>query len=93
MFFAGVLLLAGSAGAADVASNIPANEEMTEETGAPYGQPYVDLTSCAVNAKAVTTAMLQIPDEDRGYQIEAATGCMVKADNAAPSQVDDRYRR
>ena len=93
MFFAGVLLLAGSASAAEVVSNVPANEEMTEETGAPYGQAYVDLTSCAVNAKAVTTAMLQVPDQDRGHQVEAASGCMVPAEKAAPTQVDDRYRR
>ncbi len=93
MFFAGVLLLAGSASAADMVSNIPANEEVTEETGAPYGQPYVDLTNCTLDSKAVTNAQLQMPDQDRGYKVEVASGCMVKSDKVWPTKVDETYRR
>ncbi len=93
MMFAGLLLLAGSASAAEMVSNIPANEEVTEETGAPYGKPYVDLTSCSVDSKAVTNAQLQTPDQDRGYKVEAASGCMTVDHKEAPTKVDETYRR
>ncbi len=92
MFLAGVLLLAGSASAAEMVSNIPANEEVTEETGAPYGKPYVDLTSCSLDSKAVTNAQLQVPDQDRGYKVEVASGCMT-SEKVWPTKVDETYRR
>jgi hypothetical protein len=92
MFVAGALLLAGVARAAGSSSAVPANEEKTLETGTPYSQPYLDYASCSVNSKAVTEAMLAVPDEERG-KVAGASGCLTATDKVWPTTVDDRDHR
>jgi hypothetical protein len=91
MFIAGALLLAGVA-RASTASAVPAGEEKILETGPTSAQPYVDLGSCAANSKAITEAMLKVPDTERG-KVEAASGCLVSDEQAFPAKVDERDRR
>ncbi len=88
---AATLLLAGAARAA-TGSSAPAEALKALETGATVSAPYLDFTSCSVDSKAVTAALLQVPDQDRGTVL-AASDCAVASNEAAPSQVDDRYRR
>ncbi len=89
-FVAAVLLSAGIARAAS--SSVSPGEERTLESGAPASAPYVDLTSCQVNSKAVTAALLQVPDEDRGT-VEGASSCQVASTEAWPTHVYDGDRR
>jgi len=53
---------------------------------------YLDLTNCNVNSRNLTTALLQVPDEDRGSVI-SASGCAVASSEVSTSKVDERDRR
>ncbi len=88
---AAVLLSAGAARAAST-SAVPSSEEKILETGAPVTAPYLDFTSCTVNSKALTAALIQVPDQDRG-SVLAASNCQVASSEVVPTQVDERDRR
>ncbi len=88
---AGTLLLAGAARAA-TSSSVPSEVEKSLEASAPVSAPYLDFTSCNVNSKAVTAALLQVPDQDRG-SVLAASGCAVASNETVPTKVDERDRR
>jgi hypothetical protein len=45
-----------------------------------------------VDSKAVRAALLEVPDPDRGNVLDASD-CAVASNEAAPRQVDVRYRR
>ncbi len=87
---AGLLLTAGIARASS--SSVPAGEEKTLESGAPVTAAYLDYTNCKVNSKALTSALLQVPDEERG-KVQAAGNCEVASNEAWPTTVDARDRR
>ncbi len=82
-FVAAVLLSAGVARAAT--SSVSAAEEQTLETGGAPGSP----AFCDVGSKDLTSALLQVPDQDRGSVLAARCSTPV----AWPSAVDARDRR
>ena len=91
MFFTAALVLAGAAYASS-SSSVPPSEERILESGTPASPPYLDLRDCNVNSKAITNALMQVPDDERG-KVEATSGCEVASDEAVPTEVDARYRR
>jgi hypothetical protein len=92
VLFAGMLLLAGVARAADTSSAVPSDVEQARERSKP-SVPYLDYTNCPTpqaQQEVQLKAVLQYPDEDRG-PVVAKGGCAVASTEQAPSKVDDRY--
>jgi len=87
---AGILLSAGVARAA--ATSVPPAQEKILESAVTTGAPYIDLTRCTVDSRAVTAALLQVPDEDRGTVLPAGS-CRVATERAWPTKVSDVDRR
>ena len=85
---AGLLLAAGIARAD---SSVPTSEEKILETGAPVSAAHLDYTGVQVSSKALTAALIQVPDEDRG-NVETAS-FQVASNQVWPTKVDDRDRR
>ncbi len=92
----GLLFLAAGAARADAGpgSAVPEAAEKALEGPRPR-LPYLDYTNCPApqaQQEAQIRAVLQVPDRDRG-PVVAQSGCAVESAEAAPTAVDDRYRR